>query len=210
MSPMDEPMPAEIEAVQKRRRPARRGEGSQLRSEIIEAARRQVTETGDASSLSLRSVARAVGVATTSIYLHFHDIGELMSVVKERLFQQFIEMLTSAAVAAGDDPHARVRAMSLVYVDFGLTHPADYYVMFSPLPASMAQGEQVTQQADEAFDLLREAVADAVATSEDDDVALHLWTALHGIVALRKLGTFPWPPVDEQVDSLLGLLLAPR
>lgn len=188
----------------KRRRPARRGEGGQLRSEIIEAAGRQLAETGDASSLSLRSVARTVGVAATSIYLHFQDIGELISAVKQRLFQQFTQTLTEVADGAGTDPRERVRALSLAYVDFGLTHPGDYRVMFTSLAAPVT--EELSRQTTGAFGVLREAVATAVGEESADRVALHLWTALHGIVTLRELGSFPWPAVEEQIDSLLGLL----
>ncbi|WRZ87664.1 WHG domain-containing protein [Streptomyces sp. NBC_01007] len=199
---------AQAKTAAKRRRPARRGEGGQLRSEIIDAANRRLAETGDASSLSLRSVARTVGVAATSIYLHFQDIGELVSAVKQRLFQQFTQTLTEVTDAAGDDPRERVHALSLAYVDFGLTHPGDYRVMFTPLSASVT--EELSRQTNGAFAVLREAVAAAIGEVRADRVALHLWTALHGIVTLRELGSFPWPAVEEQVDDLLGLLFGPQ
>ena len=48
----------------RRRNP--RGRGERLREEIIEAATKLVTETGGASQLSLRGVAREVGIAATS------------------------------------------------------------------------------------------------------------------------------------------------
>jgi AcrR family transcriptional regulator len=190
----------------KRRRPARRGEGSQLRSEIIEAAGRQLAQTGDAGSLSLRSVARTVGVAATSIYLHFQDVAELVTAVKLRLFEDFTQTLAAVADTAGGDPQQRVRALSLAYADFGLSHPGDYRVMFTPLSATVT--EELSQHTSRSFDVLRTAVAAATGEARADRVALHLWTALHGIVTLRTLGSFPWPAIEEQIDSLTSLLLA--
>ena len=59
------------------RRRNRRGEGQRLREELLAAADAIVTETGDGSALSLRSVAARAGVAATSVYLQFADIDAL-------------------------------------------------------------------------------------------------------------------------------------
>ena len=87
-----------------RRRPARRGQGSQLREEIVEAAGREIARTGDAGGLTLRGVAREVGVAATSIYLHFESVTELVDEVKRCRFGDLQAQLRAAADAAGDDP----------------------------------------------------------------------------------------------------------
>ncbi|GAA1896886.1 TetR/AcrR family transcriptional regulator [Streptomyces durmitorensis] len=192
-----------------RRKPARRGQGGQLRSEIIEAASQMLAETGDVNSLSLRSVARTVGVAATSIYLHFSDIGELIAAVKQRRFQQFTEALSSAATAAGDDPLERVKAMSRAYVAYGLSHEGNYRVMFTPLSQPDSSRQERRAIGEGAFALLCDAVADAVGQADGERVAIHLWTALHGAVTLHSLSYFPWPPVEEHVDSLVSLLLRP-
>ncbi|MCC7367563.1 MAG: TetR/AcrR family transcriptional regulator [Chloroflexi bacterium] len=61
----------------------------------------------------------------------------------------------------------------------------------------------------EAFGFLAEGIAaciDAGAAPPSDPfrAAIGVWTALHGIVALRgSVGAFPWPPLDEQVDDVL-------
>ena len=66
------------------RRRNRRGEGDRLREEIITAASQMIGEAGDDSALTLRGVARRVGIAAPSIYRHFTDVDELkMAVVSE-------------------------------------------------------------------------------------------------------------------------------
>src|ERR1700729_2893185 len=50
-----------------------RGQGDRLRREIIDAARDILAETGNVDRLTLREVARRVGIAATSVYLHFPD-----------------------------------------------------------------------------------------------------------------------------------------
>ncbi len=41
-------------------------------------------------------------------------------------------------------------------------------------------------------------------------LAVHVWTALHGVVHLRGwMRAFPWPDLDVEVDTLMSRLLAP-
>ncbi|MFE5602540.1 TetR/AcrR family transcriptional regulator [Streptomyces coelicoflavus] len=197
----------------RRRRPAKRGQGGQLGTEIVEAASRMLAETGDVNTLSLRSVAREVGVAATSIYLHFNDIAELITAVKQRRFQQFTKALSEAADTVGEDPLERVRAMSRAYVSYGLNHPGNYRVMFTPLSETLQPDESQKERraiGEGAFALLCDAVSAAVGKADGERVAIHLWTALHGAVTLHSLTFFPWPPIEEHVDSLVSLLLRPE
>jgi AcrR family transcriptional regulator len=74
-----------------------RGQGERLRDDIIEAASRLLADPA-APPLTLRAVAREVGVAATSVYLHFDSIDTLTLA-----FQQLIERV---AACLGADPEA--------------------------------------------------------------------------------------------------------
>ena len=65
---------------------ARKGEGELLRDEIIAATEALLVRTGDASAVSVRAIADAVGVTPPSIYLHFADKSELLYAVGEAHF----------------------------------------------------------------------------------------------------------------------------
>ena len=70
-----------------RRRRAPRGSGDQLRDEILDATTDLLLETGHAKAVSIRSVAKRVGVTPPSIYLHFADKDALLDAVCARYFE---------------------------------------------------------------------------------------------------------------------------
>src|SRR5215831_18435358 len=108
-----------------------RGQGERLRDDIIEAASRLLADPA-APPLTLRAVAREVGVAATSVYLHFDDVESLVLAVVDRRFSELVRVQDEIT---GADPCQRVRAGCLAYCEFGLAHPGHYQVMFtSPLP----------------------------------------------------------------------------
>ena len=81
--------PAVQTAPSPARRRNRRGEGDRLREEIITAASQMIAETGDDTALTLRGVARRLGIAAPSIYRYFPDVDQLKMVVVQRAFADF-------------------------------------------------------------------------------------------------------------------------
>lgn len=201
-----------------RRRPsAKRGEGDRLRTEILEVTTRLIEEAGDATTLSLRQVAREVGVAATSIYLHFSSLDELVRTVKEHGFALLVEDLEKAASGTDDDEYARVRSSAHAYVDFGMTHPGIYQVWFNQ--AGGAGGEMLPPPpgstegyiGEQAFGLVRDHMAAIVGEDDAHLLAVHFWCGLHGLVLLRtRRQQFPWPDLDVQIDDMVDRLLPER
>ncbi|WP_051636843.1 TetR/AcrR family transcriptional regulator [Rhodococcus sp. UNC363MFTsu5.1] len=205
------------------RTPSRRGAGESLRTDILAAAAEMLGETGDVDAVSLRGVARRVGVTPTSIYLHFADREELHLAVKQLRFEEFAAVLQAAAEAAGDDPGARLRAMGHAYVRYGLANPGHYRVLFVSNLRHQAGEKLADSHAHRAILLITEEVGrylglPAVA-KETVMLALHLWSATHGMVALRlaqaryphaDAARDPWPDAHEQIDNLADLLLPKR
>lgn len=192
------------------RRPrSRRGEGGRLRTEIIAAASQVLAETGEVGELSLRAVARQVGVATTSIYLHFRNIDELVLAVKTDCIEEFGRTL--AAVTAGHAaPRDRLRAWAHEYVRYGLANHGRYWIISASQNLSAATVSDAVQVGMQVFEALRDEVRQVTPTDADATMlAIHLWTALHGIVTLRAVRpAFPWPELAVEIDSLLARLLA--
>jgi AcrR family transcriptional regulator len=193
----------------RRRNP--RGQGERLRDDIIEAASRLLADPA-APPLTLRAVAREVGVAATSVYLHFDDIDSLILAVAERGFGELLR-LQDQARETSPDPCAGVTAGCLAYCEFGLAHPGHYQVMFAnPLPLP----EDVTPEQFPgivSFRRLIQAVAECIGAEPTDEqvffTAQLLWEQLHGIVSLRiSRPGFPWPPLAEAVTAAVDRLLA--
>jgi AcrR family transcriptional regulator len=201
-----------------RRAPARRGQGAALRDEILTAATALIASSGDVATLTLRAVAREVGVAATSIYLHFSSVEELLTAVKAHRFSELADALTAAAEAVGTDPLARLRARAHAYVRFGAEHPGEYAVMFAarlvPTDGSVPVRPTITV---DLFDAIGAALARVrrlglppIAADEAEMITFHLWTSLHGMVSLRMLRPhMGWPSVDDEVDDLVQRLVGP-
>jgi AcrR family transcriptional regulator len=200
-----------------RRAPARRGQGAALREDILAAATGLIARSGDAGTLTLRAVAREVGVAATSIYLHFDSVEALLAEVKECRFGELAQRLASAADAAGSDPVARVRARCHAYVLFGNDRPGEYAVMFAARLVPPDGAPDGPRFADTIFDevavdlrVVERPGRPPMTAEEARMVCFHLWTALHGMVSLRLLRrTLAWPDAAAQVDDLVDRLVAP-
>jgi AcrR family transcriptional regulator len=199
----------------RRRKPAVRGQGDALREEILEATSELIAESGDAASVTLRAVARRVGVAATSIYLHFEGIDELLYEAKQCRFTELGEILRDAAESAGSDPAARLRACAHAYARFGMEHEGQYRVMFSSPIRTPVLNPETGVVGSTTFGALVSRVAEFLDVPADDPrahlLAVHFWTALHGIVHLRTtMRAFAWPDLDEEIDDLMNRLLERR
>ncbi len=200
-------MPAKQMTKARQRNP--RGQGERLRDDIIEAASRLMADPA-APALTLRAVAREVGVAATSVYLHFDDIESLVLAVAERLFGELVRRQAEAAANVAD-PCQQVLAGALAYCEFGLASPGHYQLMFaSPLPLPEYTPEHFPGW--KAFQQLIGRVAACIGVSPQEPEAFFtaqlIWQQLHGIVSLRiTRSAFPWPPLEQTVLAAVDRLL---
>jgi AcrR family transcriptional regulator len=155
-------------------------------------------------------VAREVGVAATSVYLHFDDIESLTLAVVNHLFAELIRRQDEITET---DPRQRALAGALVYCEFGLAAPGHYQLMFAtPLPLPDYTPEHFPGW--KAFQQLIERVAACIGTGPEDPRAFFtaqlVWQQLHGLVSLRiSRSKFPWPPLEETVVAAVDRLLGP-
>lgn len=169
-----------------RRHRAPRGSGDLLRDEILDAATDLLLETGDARSVSIRSVAQRVRVTPPSIYLHFAHKDALLDAVCARYFEKLDREMQRAAQEQSSAVDA-LRAQGQVYVRFAIQNPELYRL------ATMGQwrsGRDVDVALDSsAFQHIRatvQALVDDGIRLQDDPstIALELWTAAHGVAAM--------------------------
>jgi len=190
----------------------RRGEGDRLREEIITAASQIIGESGDDSALTLRGVARRVGIAAPSIYRHFTDVDELKMAVVQRSFAEFARA-RDAASGDGDDPAARLLARCRAYLRFAQANPGPYRYLFSQHaptgdPARPPVDLPVFQTLADSINRCQQA---GLARADDDPqwLAAQVWAALHGLVLLRlNAPGFPWPgPLEQMADQAVARLI---
>ena len=198
------------QAQARRRNP--RGQGDRLREEVISAASELIAESGDADRLSLRAVAKKIGIAAPSIYRHFPDAEHLKMAVVERNFATFAAARDRAS-AKITDPAAALLARCRAYCQFAVDYPGLYRFMFSHQAPPAGPGRPSAGPA--AIQALTASIArcqDAGAARATDDpahLAAQVWADLHGLVLLRmNLPDFPWPaPLEEMADQAVARLI---
>ncbi len=210
---------ASAAARTRRRQRNARGQGSRLTKDIVSGALALIERTGSHEAVTLRAVAREVGIAAPSIYAHFPDRDAVLMAAVMRIFDELTEVIEAAAESAGPDPVARLVAGCEAYVAFGLAHPARYGVLFSgrqiaaqdyckPVPIG-PDGRPVLEFGAESFALLVKSIENCVtagASASADVVAdaTAVWVAMHGTVTLRtSLPGFPWPDPGTFVRQLV-------
>ncbi|MBE1532136.1 TetR/AcrR family transcriptional regulator [Actinomadura algeriensis] len=196
----------------------RRGEGGRLREDIVAAAMELLDETGDERAITLRSVARRVGIAAPSIYPHFPDQPAIMFAVVQREFARLTDDLRAAVEGAGDDPRRRLYALCDAYLEYARAHPERYRTMFGGLWIPNLDDSSLTEQdmatlGTEALQTIVDVLAGCVdagsATSTDVPAdAVALWLGLHGLAHQRAVSpSFPWPKdISERVITALARL----
>src|SRR5262245_48408946 len=107
----------------------RRGEGVRLRDEIVDAASDLLEENGNEAAITLRAVARRVGITAPSIYPHFADRVDILREVIRRAIEELVAGLHSAT-RGEEDPVARLHAGCRAYASFAAEQPHRYRVLF--------------------------------------------------------------------------------
>uniref|UniRef100_A0AAU3GP09 TetR/AcrR family transcriptional regulator n=1 Tax=Streptomyces sp. NBC_01401 TaxID=2903854 RepID=A0AAU3GP09_9ACTN len=174
----------------------RRGEGVRLRAEILAAAT-GLLDHDDGRDVTLRAVARAVGIAAPSIYPHFPDRPALVLAVVREAFAELSGRLVVAVEDAGDAERG-LYAACYAYLDFAAAHPGRYRAMYGGLRNPVVAGDLARLGA-RTPRLFAGVIADCVAAGRSTSTnpsadAVALWLGLHGLAhQLTVSHAYPWP-----------------
>jgi len=180
-----------------------RGNGAKLRNEIVAAAIALIDVSAEPAELTLRSVARQVGVTAPAIYAHFADVSAIYDEVVNASYANLAAQFASATAKAPTASEILYRGCG-AYVKFGRKHPARYALM-SRRPATGGVRAQ-------AFPLLVAALQAAIdegdsASTDAARDASTLWAGVHGLSTIvgRDQPT-PWGDqftIDEILHNLV-------
>lgn len=166
-----------------------------LRHVLLYAATQQLEATG-AGSLSLRALAREVGVSPAAPYAHFPDKESLLAAVATGGFALLRDICVTAAETSSGEP----RALGRAYVGFALAHPNLYRLMFGGTIENFAAHPELDGASQAAFGFLRSTLG------SETDAASAAWAFVHGLAMLlidRRLR-----PDDGDTYRLVDRLLA--
>lgn len=102
-----------------------------LREALLERAAAVIAERG-IEALSLRALARDLGVSHAAPSAHFPDRRALLCELAKEGFRRSVETMHSGAEAAGPDPVARYRALGRSYVQFARDNPSYFRAINHP------------------------------------------------------------------------------
>ncbi|MFE5287056.1 TetR-like C-terminal domain-containing protein [Nocardia sp. NPDC056611] len=102
----------------------------------------------------------------------------------------------------------RLSALCHAFVDYGVTHPGHYRVLFGTAGTPGWEPTEGRLPGLPTMDLLVGAVA-AAGAPYPAATAQCLWAGMHGLITLRQdRPSFPWLPLDRLVDALVAAHLA--
>lgn len=160
----------------------------ELRDACIAAAQEVIAERG-IENLSLREVARKLGVSHQAPYKHYPSRDHLLTEVMRRCFQRFAAHLD--ARPHHDDPAQDLEALGLQYLAYAREHPLEYRLMFSTTWPGPADEADLTADATHAFDVLRGVLrrvhGDSAGARDAVDLdALYIWSTVHGLAGVMN------------------------
>jgi AcrR family transcriptional regulator len=149
-----------------------------------------IIEAEGPERLSLREVARRLGVSHQAPYRHFPSRDHLLAEIIARGFEAFARHLDARPESA--DPGADLRAMGEAYLDFARAHPLQYRLIFGAVLPDPARHPEMMRKARHAFALLTEAIdrlsGPAGAARPVALDALFVWSAMHGLATITQSG----------------------
>lgn len=178
--------------MEKRKR-NQRGEGAQLKIEIIEAAMR-LLDYEPGAQLSLRTVAREAGIAAPSIYAHFPNARAMTTeIVREcwsRMAQEMEQAACSSKCTNGFD---ELKAKMKAFVHYAMERPSRYQLLFALYPIDTEEMRELPALLQPAFRSVMKSLeqivsgGDCLPTRDVVSSVLLTLSLVHGRIALAHL-----------------------
>jgi AcrR family transcriptional regulator len=176
-----------------------------LRRALTDAAWHLVRREG-VEALTLREVARKVGVTHAAPYHHFPSREALLEALSEEAFEGLGASM-EAATKGVEDPVERLMAVGRAYIDFGRAHPERMQVMFRRQPGPPEEKDPKSHGA-RAFAQLFGAVvacqeAGQAPAGDPWELALAAWSIVHGFAQLWVEGPLQTMPAYAERFELM-------
>lgn len=189
-----------------------------LRRDLIDTGLELIAREGP-SAVSLRSLARRLGVSHAAPANHFPDKATLFTAIAVEGFQLLAAAIEDAVRQLGPDATAsqRMGAAGRAYTSFAVNHRAHFEVMWQR-DLLHQDDPELAAAGDATFALLlggvHDAQAEGWATGTDPHTVAYLaWSVVHGLAALWLGGSLqraqrPFDEIAGEVGALLGSALA--
>ena len=164
-----------------------------FRGRLCEAAERLFAERGP-DAVTMRQLAAELGVSPMTPYRYFEDKDDILAAVRANGFTRFAQAL-EAARASTQGARAIGSAVGEAYVDFALSNPHAYKLMFDfnqphteKDPELVAAGQRAQKTM---TGYIEDALKEGLMAGDPLQIGLMFWAAIHGAVILELAGMLP-------------------
>ncbi len=188
-------------------------EVEKVRQQILVASLGIIVSEGFAA-LSMRKLAKAVGMSAPNLYNYFANKDEIYITLMINGFHRLVECLTQARETK-KDVLKRAKAMLMAYIQFGIENKQYYEIMFSSNTpkytdyigtAQEALSKQEHEVSMALAALAEETIAEVAMTyqrklkrSEIATLLTMIWSLVHGMVSLHNSKN-----IDYVLDNPVG------
>lgn len=189
---------------------------ARVREKILEGALDIIIKQGF-DALTMRYLARRIGMTAPNIYNYFANKDELYISIVIRGFEMLHNDL-SQAYHRHDDDIQRVRAMIETYMEFGMNKPRYYDIMFSrPTPKyndyvgtpfeelSEVEYRLSMNIAELALKATSRLMGDNMSEETIQKRIIHIWSLLHGMISLYNSHIVSY--VAEKAEDIYSKLI---
>ncbi len=156
--------------------------------------------------LSLRALAREAGVSQTAPYRHFPTKRCLLAAVATQGFGILHERMLTA-IAKQHTVEERFVFMGVAYVEFALTHPTHYHLMFGAVLGDFSDYEMLRTASAECFATVTQIQHELIEARglelDEKRLAGVVWAGVHGIASLQlNMGSKQHASKSEAMKAL--------
>lgn len=178
-----------------------------LRAALLSAAEHSLRERG-AAQLSLRDLAKEVGVSHAAPRRHFPERQDLLDALAEAGFDRLGERIRDTIT--DDDVSSQIRKASSAFAHFATENPSLLELMNTT--KHRAEATNVARSSEAAYapivDLIRRGQSDGILhTGQPEDIGLILYATINGIVTLVNTGAIDADRLDEIIDTAVSQFL---
>ena len=191
-----------------------------VKESLIDVAMKLI-DSNEVELLSLRSLAKEVGVTPSAVYNHFPNKNALMLEIKIRLYDEFNKFFESRYNHT-NDPEQDLLEVCIVYYYFSQDYPSRFQFLFSCIFPMEWSNPKMVELSCRTLVRTRKLILEIcdkykVPVSDEKVVntSLLVWAQLHGLVALKNSGSIKaaidfqdWPEAcslvkHEQAEGLI-------
>ena len=179
-----------------------------LKEALISAGLETLSEQG-VEGLSLRNVAKKIGVSHTAPYNHFPDKQALLAAISTAAHEQLHQIILDAFEKSKNTPAIIIPDVAWAYLQFALNNPSKFKLMFSGALEEETRHPDFVAISQKSIALLEEIIVFCQKAGQLDSGgiemnAIRLWSLVHGFTYLVLENQFP--EKYSKGDNLRNLL----